>query len=87
MQSRLPIDGFDKGARTWAYPLDRLPAQPLRPQCGTLKVCLGETRTSELGRTQTLSAGHLVMPHNKALQLTVNPLRGFPQLSFGVSSH
>ena len=31
---------------------------------------------SPLGRTQTLSAGDLVMPHNKALQLTANPLSG-----------
>lgn len=35
------------------------------------------------GRTQTLSAGDLLMPHNKALQLTVNPLRGFSAAELG----
>jgi hypothetical protein len=35
------------------------------------------------GRTQTLSAGHFVMPHNKALQLTANPLRGFSAAELG----
>jgi hypothetical protein len=38
---------------------------------------------SALGRKQTLSAGHLVMPHNKALQLTANPLRGLPAAELG----
>jgi hypothetical protein len=41
---------------------------------------------SPLGRTQTLSAGDLVMPHNKALQLTANPLRGLPAAELGRSA-
>jgi hypothetical protein len=35
------------------------------------------------GRKQTLSAGHMVMPHNKALQLTANPLRGLSAAELG----
>jgi hypothetical protein len=35
---------------------------------------------------QTLSAGHMVMPPNKALQLTANPLRGFSAAELGRSA-